>query len=199
MTGLRARACKRSGSYDSFTMNRPKCILVNGFAGSGKSTVARMYADEHPMALIIEGDELVVNIGHWLDNEEQARHHVDELIGAMLGAHLSAGADVVLPYLVEKPESAAMFQQIAEECGAVFVEIVLLDEREIAIGRLMARGTWGERGVPPVTQTDGPAIDALYDLMIAALNQRPDSIVVRPEMGSPDRTYREVLAAAQLP
>jgi len=81
-------------------MNSPKIILINGFAGSGKTTIARMYTDNHPLAMLIEGDELIVNIGGWLDNEPQARDLVFELSKKMLDTALSFGYDVVLPYLV---------------------------------------------------------------------------------------------------
>ena len=44
-------------------METTKVILLNGFAGAGKTTLARKYIDSHPLSIVIEGDELIVNIG----------------------------------------------------------------------------------------------------------------------------------------
>lgn len=54
-------------------MTQPKFILLNGFAGAGKTTIAKRYLADHPLAFLIEGDELIVNLGHWLELEEKAR------------------------------------------------------------------------------------------------------------------------------
>ena len=50
-----------------------KVILLNGFAGAGKTTIAKRYIDQHPLSVVIEGDELIVNIGNWVAQEDEAR------------------------------------------------------------------------------------------------------------------------------
>ncbi len=53
--------------------NRPKRILLGGFARCGKSTIAERYISEHPLALYIEGDEIITKIGQW-------RAHIAEAV-----------------------------------------------------------------------------------------------------------------------
>lgn len=172
-------------------MTKARCILLNGFAGAGKSTIAKRYKEEHPMALVIEGDELIVNIGQWTTHEAAARKQVFELTKAMTATHLAAGYDVVLPYLVMDASHTVVFEAIAHAANAEFYEIVLHNDRHDAIARLMKRGTWGEAGLPPITNDELPQIEKDIDRMQAELEKRPEARVIRVVEGDTDGTYRE--------
>ena len=41
----------------------PHLVLINGAPASGKSTLARMYADEHPLTLALDIDVLRAMLG----------------------------------------------------------------------------------------------------------------------------------------
>lgn len=103
----------------------PKAILLNGFAGLSKTTIARMYVDSHPLAMVIEEDELIVNIGSWLDHEDRARELVFELIKKMLETALGRGHDVILPYLVLDADRVIELEDIAKNLNAHFYEFYL--------------------------------------------------------------------------
>ena len=174
-------------------MSNPNFIILNGFAGAGKTTVAKRYLADHPLALVIEGDELIVNIGHWLENEPQARNMVYEMTKSLAAAHLAQGYDVVLPYLVADASHIAAFEQIAAEHQARFFNFMLFNEKETAIARLLKRGTWGEAGTDPLSEKDAPEIERLYTVMEAQLETQKNVIVI-PQTGySPEETYAVVL------
>jgi predicted kinase len=174
-------------------MTKPKLIVLNGFAAAGKTTIAKMYIAEHSMALALEADAIVDNIGDWTNHEDEVRQLTFDLTKAMLRAYLPSGHDVILPYLVTHPEEVQEFEAIARDCGADYYEILLHNERADAIARLLKRGKWGEETSPPLTDEDIPEIEKLMDGMEAALEQRPDAIKIPLKGHDPDTTYKQML------
>ena len=43
----------------------PRLIFLNGPPGCGRSTLAQMYADEHPLALNLDIDRVRSLVGQW--------------------------------------------------------------------------------------------------------------------------------------
>lgn len=174
-------------------MKTTKVILLNGFAGSGKSTIARKYVDAHPLSMVIESDELIVNIGGWLAHEDQAWPLVFSLTKSMISTALALGHDIILPYLVRDADRAAEIEEIARTSGATFYEFYLSVPKDRAIQKLLDRGIWGEPGAPPITNDDIPLINEIYDLMDGQLQKRPKQIHIEIEEGSPEATYQKIL------
>jgi len=175
-------------------MKRPKLILINGFAASGKTTISKMYIDHHPLAVMVEGDELVVNIGGWQTREDEARKLVFEMTKSMIRPCLESGHDIILPYLVTDASHVEEFKLLSESLSVDFYEFVLRFDRKDAIVRLLKRGTWGEVGQPPITDQDLPAIENLADKMEAALQLRPDAVVLNIEQNDPVATYKQLMS-----
>ncbi len=169
-------------------------VLLNGFAGAGKTTIARMYIDNHPLAMVVEGDELVVNIGHWLDHEDEARDLVFVLTKKMLETAIQLGHDVILPCLVTNIKEVEELEQVATSNGSQFYEFYLSTPKNHAIQRLMNRGTWGEAGSPPITKNDTLFISRLYDRMESALQSRSNQIHIEVKEETPADTYQQLLA-----
>lgn len=179
-------------------METTKVILLNGFAGSGKTTLARKYIDAHPLSMVIEGDELIANIGDWLDNEDTARSLVFSLTKNMISTAVKSGHDVVVPFLVTRGEEVAEIEETALSSGAQFYEFYLATHKEHAIQRLLDRGTWGESGTPPLTKEDLATITNLYDRMEDQLQKRPNQINIEVEEGNPEATYQKILGCTLL-
>lgn len=174
-------------------MQLPKFILLNGFAGAGKTTIAKRYLADHPLAFVIEGDELIVNLGHWLEREEEARGLVYDMIKSLAASHLARGYDVVLPYLVVDASHIDEFKRIAAEQNAEFFNVLLSNEKDVAIARLLERGTWGEAGTDPLSEKDAPEIERLFTLMQDQLVHQEDVIgIEQGELGVED-TYTAML------
>ncbi len=178
-------------------MLKPQLLIVYGFAGVGKTTIAKRYIDEHPLALAIEGDRLIVQLGQWLTHEEEARHIVFEHTKSLALTHLSLQKDVVITYLLTDASHADAFQQVASEANARFKEIYLSTDRDTAVRRLLQRGTWGEEGLDPLTQKDLPSIYRLWDLMVGEMATRPQAITIQVEEGNIEHTYAACSKAAQ--
>lgn len=153
-----------------------------------------MYIDNHPLAMLIEGDELIVNVGDWLKHEKVALKLVFILTKSMIQAAVGVGHDVVVPYLVRNASEIEEIETLAKNSGAEFHEYYLNVPKDEAIRRLFKRGVWGEAGVPPITKDDMPVIEQLYAEMEAALPLRPNQIYIDIEEGKPEETYQKFLA-----
>ena len=174
-------------------MSKPLLILLNGPAGIGKTTIAQRYIDERPLALAVNGDDIIVMLGQWLRHEDEARKMVFSFTCDMTRTHLRTGHDVILPYLVNNAEHAKAFARIAEECNAAFVEVLLTTERTESVERMFQRGTWGERGTDPLTDKDKAVVEELYDAVHDSIGDRPDAVVIQSVHGDIDGTYAEFL------
>lgn len=171
---------------------QPKLIIIYGFAGVGKTTIAKRYINEHPLVLNIEGDGIIVMLGQWITHEEQAREIVFALTKSMISIHLKSGRSVLLPYLLTKASHAEEFENIAKKHGAHFFEIQLFLNKEAAIGRLMERGTWGA-DEPPLAEKEMPVINQLYDTMVEEMAKRLNTINISVSKDDIDNTYKEFL------
>lgn len=167
---------------------RPKLIRLGGFAGCGKSTLAERYISDHPLALYIEGDEIITKLGQWRTHQGEAVEFKLALTSGMAAIHLRTGYDVIVPYLPAGNYDAT-YENVAKEADAEFIEIFIETGKEEAIKRLLVRGVWGEAGLPPITDKDLPRIDRLYDEMMDAVAQRPTTIVIKSTEGDIEGTY----------
>ena len=173
---------------------RPQLLFINGPAGIGKSTIAKLYIDDHPLALVVEADEIIACMGQWLAHEKQGRKLSFELLKVMTNQHLSQGYDVVVPHLLTNNSEADELEQIAHENGAVFAEFVLVAPKDESVSRMMARGTWGEPGSPPLQDSDVAIVEDLYDKMTATLENRPRAIHIVSHEDDSQGAYASLLS-----
>ena len=174
-------------------MTKAKLILINGFNASGKTTIAKKYVADHSLAMAIEADAFVDNIGDWTNHRDEVRDLAFELTKAMIRAYLPSGHDVVLPYIVTAAEEVEAFESIARECDADYYEVILYNERADAIAKLHERGKWGGVSSPLITEKDSPIIEKDFARMQAALEKRPNAKKISLKGNSPDTTYRQLL------
>lgn len=174
-------------------MAKAKLILINGFNASGKTTIAKKYIAGHGLALAIEADNLVDNIGNWTNHREEVRKLTFELTKAMIRSYLPTGHDVVLPYIVTDINEAEQFESIALDSNADYYEIFLYNERADAIAQLLERGKWGGTSSPPITEKDLTLIEKDFDNMQTVLAKRPNMVKIPLKGNSPDVTYQQLL------
>jgi predicted kinase len=173
----------------------PKLILLYAFAGVGKSTIARRYIKENKLSLLIEGDQIIHNIGLYLDSYKEARQLVFVQTMTMAATHLSHGYDVIVPYLLVHPEQAIELNKIATDKGAEFKEIYIKLGKEKSLDRLIARGRWGEEDSPELDEAEMEKATRLYHEMEVAMNTRNQAIIIGYHLDNIEKTYSEFIKA----
>jgi predicted kinase len=163
----------------------PRLILLNGPPACGKSTVARRYVDEHPLALNLDVDQVRSMIGRWRDDPHAAGLLARAISLAAARTHLAAGHDVVVPQLLARLTFIEQLEALAREVGAVFHEVVLLDSKENMLRRFAERS--------PEESTED--LSTLYDRLMSLLATRPGVRTVQVTDGDVEATYRAVRSA----
>ena len=170
----------------------PKLILLNGPPAVGKSTLARRYADEHPLTLVLEIDIVRALLGSWLEEWQRSGTVAREIALAMAHTHLEAGHDVIVPQLLARRPFVELLAATAESAGATFHEFALLDPREVVLARLEQRtepeGAFSARAL---MEKQGNTAGDAYDDFVAALAERPDAIAIADPLS--DDAYTTLL------
>lgn len=180
-------------------MQVPYLIHLNGPPGIGKSTLARRYVDQHPLAFCLDIDGFRSLIGQWDVHPERSGQLARRMALAMAREHLSTGHDVVVPQFVARPEFVAELSGVATEVGAAFAEIALLDEPAAALSRFEARAGDPEWALHHAAASRMLAaaggFPAMYDALVTALDRLPGARTIETTAGDVDGAYRALLAA----
>ena len=113
-------------------------LLINGAPGAGKSTLGHLYANVHPLSLVIEIDAIRTQLGGWEEHAE-SRQIARDLAVALARAHLGSGHVVIVPQFIGRPEFVQRLRLVAVDCGVRFVEVILTDDSEAAVQRFLLR------------------------------------------------------------
>ena len=115
-------------------------LVLNGAPGVGKSALAYRYAREHPLALVVEIDELRRRLGQWRDVEE-SKVVARDLAVALTRAHLRTGHDVVIPQYLGRRGFVERLAEVAADADTLLVEVILTDDDGRIIERFRRRRT----------------------------------------------------------
>jgi predicted kinase len=168
----------------------PRLILLNGPPGCGKSTLARMYVDDHPFVLDLDIDLIRAQIGQWHSDPAAAGRLARAITLAAARTHLGADHDVVVPQFLGRIEFIERLDQVARDAGAEFREIALTDSKQNAIRRHARRQPgplW-----QPVTEDE---LSDMYDRLMSVIAARPGTKLVPTTDGEPTSAYRALLDA----
>lgn len=175
-------------------MSKPKLIILSGPLGSGKSTIAQKYADEHPLALNLDIDDVRSHLGKWREHPEKSAKQSKRMSEEMARANLIAGYDVIIPQIYRLEENVVNLENIAKEIGADFYEVLLDLSKNEAIKRFMDRGGFRKGGL--IEQGGGvKKLELMYDEMVELASKRPGTIRIEPKLGNVEDTYRELVDA----
>jgi predicted kinase len=178
-----------------------RLVLINGAPGMGKSTLARRYAEDHPLSLVLDIDQVRAMLGCWLDTPSEAGILARSMAIEMAGVHLRAGHDVVVPQFLGRTEFVLSLADLCERVGATFVEVALVSSPEDARDRFTRRTTDSpsaeHREAALLLERRG-GVDELrnmYDRLLEVIAARPSTRIVTSVGGHVEQTYRDVLAA----
>lgn len=173
-------------------------ILLNGPPGIGKSTLARMYAKHHPGVLNLDVDQVRCLIGGWEEDFQAAGNLVRPIALGMAASHLAAGHSVIMPQFLDAEDEVWLFRGAAEEAGAGFREIVLMDSLEASVERFYARtdspDPWHARVTAIVEQGGGPRLlESMYQDLAVGLEARQTAAIISSRRGEIEETYKQLL------
>jgi predicted kinase len=174
----------------------PDLLVLNGPPAAGKSTIAAIYADRHPLSLLLDIDEIRARLGGWRDAPEAAGLRARALATVMARDHLASGHDVVVAQAYGRPEHLDELRSVAERAGAGYHEIVLIVDLDTTLKRFQERG--GPR-LAEALETSG-GLDAVAELhaRVETMRQsRPWVIAVESITGDPAATYDAVIVASK--
>lgn len=175
-----------------------RLILLNGAPASGKSSLARRFAEDHPFCLVLDIDDVRGMLGRWADDPEQSGLAARALAAAMARTHLAADRDVVVPQLLGRVEFIEELQSIAVDSGAAWYEVLLTASPDALVERLARRSAHPSRQADVdastlLTRAGGEdAVRAYRDRIDALTRTRPGTLLLDTEAG-PDATYRALL------
>jgi predicted kinase len=173
-------------------------LLINGAPGVGKTTLAQRYAQEHPLALLIEIDAIRTQLGQWAELEA-SRLVARDLAEALARAHLRNGYDVVVPQYLGRPEFRARLQRLAGEVGAAFVEVLLTDDTDRITRRFRQRRAElaAGKGVHPERDLadDAVATEVARANEALGVDAARRGIAVVSAVDGPDASYLAMQAA----
>ncbi len=178
-------------------------ILLNGAPGSGKSTLARRYAGDHPLTLNLDIDRIRDLLGCWQQTPGPAGLAARAIALAAARTHLAAGHDVIVPQLLADRGFLRQLDELADEAGVAFAELLLSDTPANTRRRFLAR-TDGARGpVDPAhleaaRQLDLSGgleqLDRYHARLTELAPDRPNLRIVPSRDGEIEQTYAAVLA-----
>jgi predicted kinase len=134
-------------------VSHPVLVLINGAPASGKSTLARAWAQRHgadlPLALDI--DVVRSMFGGWQQAPGDAGLAARAVAVAGIRAHLSSGRDVVVPQYLFRTPFIDELRTVADAVTADFLECALRIEAEAAAHRFDRRQVASSTSSTPFT------------------------------------------------
>jgi predicted kinase len=187
----------RGSPQASVRSSAMRLVLLNGPPAIGKSTLARRYVADNPLALCLDIDEVRGRLGQW-DSHPQSKPIARTLALQMARTHLANGYQVVVPQLLLRAEFIEDLASAAAEAQVPFTEIVLLAPTlEDAIVRFQqAQQALAASGIRHPRQAVADEIEAIsvsYERLSSLAKQRPQTRVLCTLSDDIEGSYRSML------
>jgi predicted kinase len=176
-----------------------RLVLINGAPCSGKSTLARRYAAEHPLALALDIDVVRGMFGGWLDQPTDAGLIARRLALAMARVQLSEGRDVLVPQFLGRVDFVVELQALGDDVGATFVEVALLADPHDLVRRFAHRTAQAASpehayAAALLARSGGTAaLQQLHQQLLEVVARRPGTCTVQTTDGGVEQAYVNLL------
>lgn len=178
---------------------KPNLILLNGPLGIGKSTLAKYYAEQNPLSLAIDIDELRFTIGQFRERPEESSEMAFAMAVEIGRVALLRGHDVVVAQILRQASQFELFEELAEETNAKLTEVLLHTPKDQAMERFVKRGQ--ANGLPLGYKPDGligrngglARVEQMYDEMMELAEVRPQTQILESTEGEIEETYSKLL------
>lgn len=163
----------------------PSLVLLNGAPASGKSTLARRYAEVRPPAVVLEVDLLRSLVGGWSRRPVEAGRVARQMALACIAPALGGGGDVVVPQLLGRVGFVLELAATAERLGVPFLEVALTVPTATAVRRYRQRASGTREQVEVADpEEDAAVVVARYEAAVrAVVAQRPGTVLVPADDG----------------
>lgn len=178
-----------------------RLVLINGAPGTGKSTLARLYAERHPLALALDLDVLRAMLGGWLDHPTEAGQITRAMAVEAARVQLNAHRDVVVPQYLGRLEFLLQLERLARETGTPFIELVLTGDPDDVASRFYRRSadphTSAHVDAARLIERSGgaTALRETLDRLSDVVSCRPATIMIDSVDGQVEETYAAALGA----
>lgn len=170
-----------------------RLIHLNGAPASGKSTLAARYAEDHPLTLNLDIDQVRRMLGRWRADPGEAGLRARAIALAAAEVHLRAGHEVIVPQMVARVEFIERLAAVATAAGAGFCEVFLHDSLDSLVRRFADR----TRTAADPTHIDAAAtlaggeaeLKEWHDRITALGAERPHAVTIESVPGAIDQTY----------
>lgn len=173
-------------------------LLLNGPPGIGKSTVAKGLISGRLLSLCLDIDMLRRSLGQWMDHPERSGALARDLALAAAERHLKGGHSVVVPQFLGRLPFVERLERLAEEIGAPFDHVVLMDDDQSASlrfrGRVDAADATDQHREAAAMAGGEAGFAEMYSALLAVV-EACDVVIVRSVDGDVARTVALVRAA----
>jgi predicted kinase len=198
--GVRSTVGERDAGSSRTVCGVARLILINGAPGVGKSTIARRYAEDYALTLVLDVDQVRGMLGCWLDMPTEAGVLARGMAIEMARVSLREAHDVVVPQFLGRVDFILSLEDLCERTDAEFVEVALLGSREDVVRRFSRRTRESAREehrlAAELLERSGGTneLDNMYDRLLEVLAARPWTRVVASVDGQLEQTYLDFLA-----
>ena len=178
-------------------------LVLNGPPGIGKSTLARRYVDDHPLAFCLDVDEIRRRVGRWEDHEPESGALARAMALEVARVHLSGGYDVVVPQYLGRVDLLVQLEALAGDVCASFVEVVLMDTQAKSLRRFEARAEDASAATHhrEASRMVGGAcgLADMWDRLQEVIAMRSHAVVVQTQHGDVEGAYAALVDAVRRP
>ncbi len=178
-----------------------RLVLLNGAPGTGKSTLARLYADRHPLTLALDVDVVRSMLGAWLDQPTEAGLIARRMALEVARVQLTEGRDVIVAQYLGRLDFVLQLEELAAFAGAPFIEIVLTSDAHDSAARFQRRSaqpqTPAHVDAARLLARSGGAAELLemHRRLSELVRRRTRTIMVETIDGQVEAAYAAIVAA----